>query len=104
LNEDTDDGIVVDTDESTVDDDDDANFRTPPVEFEQSTRFDAPLVIHAYCAYKDLTEALYHLNQKLIATYEPEKLRGGGLLVSFTLPLNIVLLFKFSFNRNIAIC
>lgn len=80
LNEDIDDGIVVDTDGSTVEDDDPV-FRTPPMEIEQPHP-PLPLFIEVYCAYKDLHEALYHLNNKLIATYEPEKLRGGGLLVS----------------------
>lgn len=88
-NEDIDDGIVVDTDDSTIDDDE-SNYRTPPMELPthpsrssfSSSTCPITLLIPVYCAYKDLDEALLHLNNKLIATYEPEKLRGGGLLVS----------------------
>lgn len=36
--------------------------------------------IEVFSVYKDLHKALEHLNNKLIATYEPETMRGGGLL------------------------
>ena len=104
LNEDIDDGIVVDTDGSTVEDDDPV-FRTPPMEVEQVSRTETtypprPLLVEVYCAYIDLHEALYHLNQKLIATYEPEKLRGGGLLVSALTALDLSP-FELHLRRNI---
>lgn len=75
VNEDIDDGIVMDADDLT-NEDDESNYRTPPMELPStSTR------IPFYSAYRNLREALFHLDNQLIATYEPEKLRGGGLLV-----------------------
>jgi len=38
-----------------------------------------PTVV-AESMYGDFTEALYHLNKKLISTRNPEEIRGGGLL------------------------
>lgn len=87
-NEDIDDGIVVDADESTTEDDESV-YQTPPTEVNLSSRQESKqLAIEYFCTYKDLQEALNHLNNKIIATYEPEKLRGGGLLVSFSLYLS----------------
>jgi hypothetical protein len=70
VNEDIDDGIEADVGDSTNEDDDPV-FHTP-----------VETIIEVYSLYKDLHQALYHLNNKLIATYEPETIRGGGLLVS----------------------
>ncbi len=64
INEEADDGIEADL--SNEDDDQATSIST----------------IEIHSLYKDLHEALYHLNNKLIATYEPETMRGGGLLVS----------------------
>lgn len=81
-NEDIDDGIEADVGDST-NEDDEQQFRTP-IESEISYNGDASQTpqIQVQSFYKDLHEALRHLNQKLIATYEPETIRGGGLLVS----------------------
>jgi len=42
------------------------------------------LLIEVYSVYKDFHQALEHLNKKLIATYAPETMRGGGLLVKIS--------------------
>ncbi|CAF4547549.1 unnamed protein product [Rotaria sp. Silwood1] len=88
LNDDTDDGIVSDADDSANEDDDQV-FRTPvdtnsappsPATIIAIEIPSSPLVIEVYSGYKDLYQALDHLNKKLIATYTPETMRGGGLL------------------------
>ena len=84
-NEDTDDGIVVDTDGSTIEDDE-SIYQTPPDEIKSNSQTENILLIEALSNYKDIHEALSHLNNKQIATYEPEKLRGGGLLVILHFP------------------
>ncbi|CAF1252024.1 unnamed protein product [Didymodactylos carnosus] len=38
------------------------------------------LIIDVYSVYNDIGTAINHLNNKLISTYEPEQMRGGGLL------------------------
>lgn len=94
-NEDIDDGIEADVGDST-NEDDEQQFRTP-VESEISYNGDASqlLQIQVHSFYRDLHEALRHLNQKLIATYEPETIRGGGLLVSYfsSFPSHLFLFF-----------
>ncbi|CAF1146921.1 unnamed protein product [Rotaria sordida] len=88
LNDDIDDGIVSDADDSANEDDDQV-FRTPvdtnsappsPATIIAIDMPSSPLVIEVYSGYKDLHQALDHLNKKLIATYAPETMRGGGLL------------------------
>ncbi|CAF4059431.1 unnamed protein product, partial [Rotaria sp. Silwood2] len=88
LNDDTDDGIVSDADDS-VNEDDDQVFRTPvdtnsappsPATIIAIEIPSSPLVIEVSSGYRDLHQALDHLNKKLIATYAPETMRGGGLL------------------------
>jgi Nucleotidyltransferase len=91
LNDDIDDGIVSDADDSATEDDDQV-FRTPvnansappsPATIvAMETPSASPLQIEVHSVYKDLQQALDHLNKKLIATYAPESMRGGGLLVS----------------------
>jgi len=78
--EDDDDGIEADAGDSTNEDDDQV-FRTP-IEADSPTSIEISLSpkIEVTSLYKDLHQALYHLNNKLIATYEPETMRGGGLL------------------------
>jgi hypothetical protein len=39
-------------------------------------------IVEYYSGYNDLSQALDHLNKRLIATYTPETIRGGGLLVN----------------------
>ena len=80
INEDVDDGIVADVGDST-NEDDEQQFRTP-VENDSSSTIETSILpfIHVTSLYKDLHQALQHLNNKLIATYEPETMRGGGLL------------------------
>ena len=90
LNDDIDDGIVSDADDSaTEDDDDDQVFRTPvnansaPSSPATIVSIDLPspsLQIEVHSVYNDLHQALDHLKKKLIATYTPESMRGGGLL------------------------
>ena len=94
INEDVDDGIEVDADDSTNEDDDqvfpssvtDKESSTTDVVLSSSASSSAsaavPLLSEVFSAYKDLHQALDHLNKKLICTYEPEAMRGGGLLVS----------------------
>jgi hypothetical protein len=83
INEDVDDGIEADVGDST-NEDDDQQFRTPVETVSSSTiEISIPPRIEVFSRYKDLRQALQHLNDKLIATYEPETMRGGGLLVSF---------------------
>ncbi|CAF1179856.1 unnamed protein product [Rotaria sp. Silwood1] len=83
INEDVDDGIEVDADDSPNEDDDHV-YHTPIDKDHISTISKISLssnnLIEVFSAYKDLHQALYHLNNKLIATYEPETMRGGGLL------------------------
>lgn len=91
LNDDTDDGIVSDVDDSATEDDDQV-FRTPvnahsappspATIIAMETPTASPLLIEVHSVYRDLPQALDHLNKKLIATYAPESMRGGGLLVS----------------------
>lgn len=91
LNDDTDDGIVSDADDSANEDDDQV-FRTP-VDANSAPPSPATIIaielpsptlgIEVYTGYKDINQALEHLNKKLIATDAPETMRGGGLLVSF---------------------
>jgi hypothetical protein len=85
INEDVDDGIEADAGDS-IHEDDEQQFRTP-VDTDNSSTIEAssPTRIEVFSLYKDLNQALQHLNSKLIATYEPETMRGGGLLVSTTL-------------------
>jgi hypothetical protein len=92
-NEEVDDGIEADVGDSTNEDDDPV-FRTP-AETDSS-------IIEVYSLYKDIHQALYHLNNKLIATYEPEIMRGGGLLVSIY-SRNYFLLILCLLFRNIVI-
>ena len=108
LNDDTDDGIVSDADDS-VNEDDDQVFRTPvdtnsapssPATIIAIEAPSSPLLIEVYSVYKDVHQALDHLNKKLIATYAPETMRGGGLLVSIIFYFNFDC---FSFFRNIVI-
>lgn len=89
ITDDTDDGIVSDADDSLTEDDDQV-FRTPvdansaPPSPATIIAVDVPsssLLIDVYSAYHDFAQALEHLNKKLIATYAPETIRGGGLLV-----------------------
>ncbi|CAF2936461.1 unnamed protein product [Rotaria sp. Silwood2] len=84
INEDVDDGIEADADDSPNEDDDqvfhtpinkDNNTSTTEISLSSSTN-----LIGVFSVYKDLHQALHHLNNKLIATYEPETMRGGGLL------------------------
>ena len=99
LNDDIDDGIVSDADDSAAEDDDNNNddddqvFRTPvnansaPSSPATIVSIDLPspsLQIEVHSVYNDLHQALDHLKKKLIATYTPETMRGGGLLVSLT--------------------
>ncbi|CAF4738872.1 unnamed protein product, partial [Rotaria magnacalcarata] len=77
INEDVDDGIEVDADDSPNEDDDQVFCTSAMAMAPVSTS-----LIQVYSVYKDLHQALQHLNNKLIATYEPETMRGGGLLVS----------------------
>lgn len=104
FNEDVDDGIEADAGDST-NEDDEQQFRTPS-EAETISSVDSShlLQVQVHSFYKDLNEALYHLNNKIIATYEPETIRGGGLLVSsFILSFqNSHLSFVLTF-RNIVI-
>ncbi len=88
LNDDTDDGIVSDVDDS-VNEDDDQVFRTPvdtnsapssPATIIALEIPSSPILIEVHSAYKDFHQAIDHLNKKLIATYAPETMRGGGLL------------------------
>lgn len=103
INDDTDDGIVSDADDSLTEDDDQV-FRTPvdtssaPPSPATIIGVDVPsssLSIEVYSFYQDFYQALEHLNKKLIATYAPETIRGGGLLVIIE-PLSFVnvLLFQ----------
>ena len=80
INEDVDDGIEADVGDST-NEDDEQQFRTPS-DAESSSNVDSSHLpqIQVHSFYKDLNEALHHLNNKIIATYEPETIRGGGLL------------------------
>ena len=92
LSDDTDDGIVSDAEDSS-NEDSDLVFRTP-VDTNSAPSSPATIVaieippssssstIEVYSVYQDLHQALDHLNKKLIATYAPETLRGGGLLVN----------------------
>lgn len=89
INDDTDDGIVSDADDSLTEDDDQV-FRTPvdtnsaPSSPATIIAVDVPsssLSIDVYSFYHDFYQAMEHLNKKLIATYAPETIRGGGLLV-----------------------
>lgn len=91
LNDDVDDGIEVDADDSAGEEDDQV-FRTPinavsaPSSPATITTVERPLTppqIEVYSVYNDVNLALYHLNNKMIATYTPETMRGGGLLVCF---------------------
>ncbi|CAF2994863.1 unnamed protein product [Rotaria socialis] len=75
INEDVDDGIEVDADDSPNEDDDQVFCTSPMAMAPVSTS-----LIQVYSVYKNLHQALEHLNNKLIATYEPETMRGGGLL------------------------
>ncbi|UJR21874.1 hypothetical protein I4U23_024947 [Adineta vaga] len=77
INEDVDDGIEVDADDSTNEDDDHV-FSSSVIEKE--ILLPVPLLSEVYSAYKDVHQAMHHLNHKLICTYEPETIRGGGLL------------------------
>ncbi|CAF2074880.1 unnamed protein product [Rotaria magnacalcarata] len=88
LNDDTDDGIVLDADDSANEDDDQV-FRTPvdnnsapssPATIVATELPSSPPVIEVYTGYRDLHQALDHLSKRLIATYAPESMRGGGLL------------------------
>ena len=106
LNDDIDDGIVSDADDS-VNEDDDQVFRTPvdtnsaPPSPATIIAIDIPLsppVIEVYSVYNDLQQALDHLNKKLIATYAPETMRGGGLLVKFYICIFLEIFFCF-FSR-----
>lgn len=78
INEDVDDGIEADVGDSTNEDDEQA-YQTPT-----DSEFIPPStlkpIVQVYSFYKDLHQALSHLNNKIIATYEPETIRGGGLL------------------------
>ncbi|CAF0896602.1 unnamed protein product [Adineta steineri] len=89
LNDDIDDGIVSDADDSANEDDDQV-FRTP---VDTSSGPSSPStiiaidispssspVVEVYSVYNNLQQALDHLQKKLIATYAPESMRGGGLL------------------------
>ena len=72
--------------------DDDQVFRTP-VDNNSAPASPATIIgldvlslpstptIEVLSAYPDLHQALEHLKKKLIATYAPETMRGGGLLV-----------------------
>ena len=104
VNEDVDDGIVVDTDDLTSEEDDPV-YRTPiDTDCCSATTIELPssrLHIQVFSVYKDLDEALYHLNNKLIATHEPETIRGGGLLVS-RVSLFLTALFIDVRSRNTA--
>jgi hypothetical protein len=95
LNEDIDDGIVSDVDDSANEDDDQV-FRTPvngssapssPSTIIGVDVSSSPSLIAVYSAYSDVHQAIDHLNKKLIATHAPETMRGGGLLVTFSLQL-----------------
>ncbi|CAF1191878.1 unnamed protein product [Rotaria sordida] len=82
ISEDVDDGIEVDADDSPNEDDDQV-FCTPIDKDKKSINeisLPSSNLIKVFSVYKDLHQALYHLNNKLIATYEPETMRGGGLL------------------------
>ncbi len=105
LNDDTDDGIVSDADDSSNEDDDQV-FRTP-VDTNSAPPSPATIIgidvspsytsiVEVYSVYKDFHQALDHLNKKLIATYEPETMRGGGLLVNkiFFFSIEIYLFFN----------
>ncbi|CAF1571341.1 unnamed protein product [Adineta ricciae] len=91
INEDVDDGIEVDADDSTNEDDDQVfpssvtDKESSPTDVLSSSSSSSasaavPLLSEVFSAYKDLHQALDHLNKKLICTYEPEAMRGGGLL------------------------
>ncbi|UJR27903.1 hypothetical protein I4U23_009164 [Adineta vaga] len=89
INDDIDDGIVSDADDS-VNEDDDQVFGTPvdptsaPASPATIIAIDipssSPALIEVYSVYTDLQQALDHLCKKLIATFAPETMRGGGLL------------------------
>lgn len=49
-----------------------------------------------YSVYRDFHQALDHLNKRLIATYAPETMRGGGLLVKAHSLISSCLVFLFS--------
>ena len=101
----TDDGIVSDADDSLTEDDDQV-FRTP-VDANSAPSSPATIIagegstssplIEVYSVYKDLNQALEHLHKKSIATYAPETMRGGGLLVNLSFSLSL----SFHFNINI---
>lgn len=93
INDDTDDGIVSDADDS-INEDDDQVFRTPvdtnsapssPATIIALEIPSSPVLIEVFSAYQDLKQAIEHLNKKIIATYAPETMRGGGLLVNLNL-------------------
>ena len=81
MNEDIDDGIEIDADDSSNEDDDHVSVDTNKSATIENfcTLLNS---IRVYSVYNNVKEALYHLNHKLIATYEPETMRGGGLLVN----------------------
>jgi hypothetical protein len=104
INDDTDDGIVSDADDS-LNEDDDQVFRTPvdansappsPATIIAGEGPTSPSFIEVYSVYKDFHQALDHLNKKLIATYAPETMRGGGLLVNFFLFIDYYRVFFIS--------
>ena len=104
INDDTDDGIVSDADDSLTEDDDQV-FRTPvdansaPPSPATIIAVDVPpsssLLVDVYSVSHDFSQALEHLNKKLIATYAPETIRGGGLLVKMNFFLSR---FGYSFS------
>ena len=112
LHDDTDDGIVSDADDSVTEDDDQV-FRTPVdnnsapaspatiIAIDVLTLPSAP-VIEVLSAYPNLQQALDHLQKKLISTYAPETMRGGGLLVRSKLNVGHSI-ERFYFCRNIVI-
>ncbi|CAF0744295.1 unnamed protein product [Didymodactylos carnosus] len=83
-NDSSDDGIVMD-EEDEDDDDNHTIFLTPasppttPVPITKAATSN-DLIIDVYSVYNDINAAINHLNNKLISTYEPEQMRGGGLL------------------------
>ncbi|CAF1186944.1 unnamed protein product [Adineta steineri] len=82
INEDVDDGIEADADDSTTEDDDQLFPSSVDTDKSSISAMSSliPVGTQVYSVYKDLHQALHHLNNKLIATYEPETMRGGGLL------------------------
>lgn len=113
INDDTDDGIVSDADDSLTEDDDQV-FRTPvdansaPPSPATIIAVDVPppsssLLIEVYSVYRDFSQALEHLNKKLIATYAPETIRGGGLLVKRIFSFVSIFIRHCLSDRNIVI-